>query len=476
MNIYIRVEVLARELQGRLLLALVAADRGHHVVLLDKPTAYELFHPRRRPSLPLGVYHDNTPGNSHGGKTELHERLAADGFIVSSQDEEPGLNTDDFVALRGGSYPRRAVASKAALFAFGPYDADGLAQTLPEHRDRIFPTGSPRVDFWRPEFDRYFSEIPHPLGDDVRPYIVVTTSQSPFFTHGPDHLPLEDAGSDLSDLLSRIEALRTQGEDASVISDYRVVAHVKVAVERIARSHPDHLVVVRPHPHERPRAWTSVFDRSLPNIRVIRDNAVSPWIRRAACVVVSGSTVAFEAAASGTPLITFVPEGLPITPAASRMGHRAVTIDDVTELTDAILRDGTAAMDPERSAVMTRTLKERFFATDGRLAADRIVDTWEQLAPPAVASATPVNHSLLGVDRSPVGLLRAARRRLGSLTATPDARARARWDRDEHDLKFPPFDLAQIGTIHRGLVATLERFDRVSIRPIGPRVLLIGPQ
>ena len=475
-NIFIRVEVLARELQGRLLLALAAAERGHHVVLLDKQTAYGLFRPGRRPAVPPGVYHDNSPGNPQGGKTDLHEQLAALGFVVTGQDEEHGLTGDDFLGEMSARFPERAVAAKTAMFAFGPHDAAEIKRMLPAFADRIIMTGSPRVDFWRPDFAPYFDQVPHPLDEDAPPYLLVTVTESPFFSREPDLLSFQGAPRGLPELLERVEGLRSAGHPDVTVDHYQIAVETKVSLESIARDHPDHLVIVRPHPHERPDAWSSVFDPSIENIRIMKDLAISPWIRHAACMITSGSTVAFEGALTGTPLITFVPAGLPITPAASRMGHLAETVDDLVSLASTILRDGNAALDPQRAAAMTRTLDERFTAIDGPLAADRIVDAWESLAPPALLNAPPISRGHFGMDRSARGLARSVKHRIRSVVVPSATRAQVRWSRDEHDLKFPPFDLENMVSIHHRLRDGLGRFERVAIRPIRPRVLYIGPK
>ena len=334
MNIYIRIEVLGRELQGRLLLGLAAAERGHRVVLLDNAAAFDLAENIRRP-LPPGFFHDNSPGQE-GGKTLLHEDLADRGFLISGQDEEHGLASDDFLADMGGRFPRVAMANKAAMFAFGHYDAAGTRQDCPEYADRIVVTGSPRIDFWRRDFAAYYAQLPHPLGPTEPKYVLCLMSSSPFFQDGP-LMSFSGSGSSPAELGRRVDALAANGLGRDLVESYHRTVIEKLAVEDLARRHPDIRFIYRPHPHEVLSAWEEVFHDAPPNVSVIRDNAVSPWIRRASCVVFSGSTVGFEAALADVPVVSFQPDGYDITPAASRMGHRATSMEEVARIVGSVL-------------------------------------------------------------------------------------------------------------------------------------------
>ncbi len=474
MNIYLRIEVLGRELQGRLLLGLAAAERGHHVALLDNPTAFDLAENIRRP-LPPGFFHDNSPGQE-GGKTLLHEKLARRGFLISGQDEEHGLASDDFRADMGGRFPPRAMANKSAMFAFGHYDAVGIRQDCPEHGDRVIVTGSPRIDFWRSDFAPYFAHLPHPLGPTEPKYVLIVMSSSPFFREGPS-MSFSGSGGSPGELERRIAALAESGLEPVLVESYRRVVALKLAVEDLARRHDGVRFVHRPHPHEVLSAWEEVFRDAPPNVSVIRDNAVSPWIRRASCVVFSGSTVGFEAALAGVPVVSFQPDDYDTTPAASRMGHRATTAAGLSKLVGSILDGCEPSLPLERSAAMRATLNERFFALEGRLACDRIVDEWERLATPALEAAVSVVARDLRPEITPRRIARAIRdTSMAALRLEDETRRRRRLaDRALLDLKFPRFDIDEIRRIHAGLVAGLGRFSSVRITQLGARTLHLTP-
>lgn len=469
MNIFLRIEVLGRELQGRLLLALAAAERGHHVVLLDNGTAARLT--EHRPRLPIGYFHDNSPGQA-GGKTVMHDALASRGWLITGQDEEHGLTTDDFDRDMGGRFPTIAMANKTAMFAFGPYDAEGIRRDCPEHAEKVVPTGSPRMDFWRTDFARYYEHYGRPPGVTAGPFLLVLMSSSPFFAEGP-RMSFTGAEGSAAELSRRVERLAATGLDTELVAAYRRVVHQKLAVEAIARQHPGLQVVYRPHPHELLGAWQEVFEDAPANVRVIRDNASGPWVRHARCVVFGGSTVGFEAAFAGVPVISFQPDGYDRSPAVSRMGHRATAVSELVPLVDAILAGAEPELPAARAAAMQETLVSRFFAMEGHLAADRIVDTWEALATTAVRAAPPIRPADVGRVFTPKSIARTARDATVEALSlgSPEQRLRRRADRALLDLKFPRFDLEEVLRIHRALIGGLDRFADVRITQVRPRVL-----
>ena len=63
MNIYIQVEVSSRELDGKLLLAVLAAAKGHQVIVSN---GREIMDGLKKKVLPPGVFHTKSlsPGKS----------------------------------------------------------------------------------------------------------------------------------------------------------------------------------------------------------------------------------------------------------------------------------------------------------------------------------------------------------------------------------------------------------------------------
>lgn len=448
MNIYVKMEILERELEGRLLLALVAAERGHDVLLGDLRSL--LSH---RLWLAPGVFHDKsiTPKPA---KVVLLRRLDDAGFVITSQDEEHGLSEDTYDAFARRRFSEETFTLASRVFTWGPHDTDALQQRYPAHAGRLAMTGSPRVDVWRRELAGL--QAPDLPGvDPARPYVLLSTSALPFQPN-PFWTIMRDARS--SQFPGPDDAREWVHYTKYAVA-YAYVGRLVRAIRMAAHELPDVQFVVRPHPTAVIQAWHDALGDMPENVRVIRDGGIGRWIEHAAAVVHNGSTSGVEAAARGVPTISFQPNGERHDMFANRVGR--VAPDEttlVTLLAAATGGDGREAWwsghDPAPLIV------QRFAALAGPLAADRIVDAWEELDHPGLSAPNRPRRA-----RS----LATAHRRAGSVRSALRAR-RTDADRSPLDLsgKFPPLDAGRLARLIDAFRATTGRFTGVDARLVGP--------
>ena len=88
MNIYLHVEISARELDSKILLATLAASKGHQVIISDLIGILRGIESR---VLAPGIFHTKslTPSKD---KIARHRLLIERGFGITSIDEEGALN------------------------------------------------------------------------------------------------------------------------------------------------------------------------------------------------------------------------------------------------------------------------------------------------------------------------------------------------------------------------------------------------
>ncbi len=453
-NIYIKVEVAHRELEGRLLLGLAAADRGHEVLLGDLRTLLSHRH-----WLPPGVFHDKALVPSEQ-RMRYRAALGNAGFLLTSQDEEHGLIEPDFANWARTRFSEQSILQARRVFAWGPTDGSALRELFPAAAHTIVESGSPRVDVWRPELAAVFDDA---LPPDVRPGYVLIPSNYGIGQINP-----------WWDQLADLRVSHYRGEDDPAEWDfYRQSAESTLVAGRLVRAlrivaHrlPETSFVLRPHPTETVGAWRALIG-PRPNIRVIQAGTISAWIRHARLVVHHSSTTGLEAAVGGVPVVTFRPEdrGGGFNP--DRVGPRA---DDVDELTLHVRRSSDMS---ERarwySAADRAALGELLASLDGPLAAERIVDAWEAL-PHGPEHEQPV--------RARASVLAAAvHREIGRVRTTlREARSRGRTEGlPTFDVahKFPAFPRGSIATLLERFQHTLGRFEDVETRQIGPRLVHI---
>ena len=446
------MEVAHRELEGRLLLGLVAAERGHHVLLGDLRTLLSHRH-----WLPPGVFHDKALVPSEQ-RMRYRATLAESGFLLTSQDEEHGLIEVDFDSWARSRFSEGSLRQARRMFAWGPTDADGLRRLFPTAAGIVHETGSPRVDVWRPELTPLFDDA---LPGDVRPGYVLVPSN-----YGIGQVnPWWDQIADL-----RVSHYR--GDDDPVEWDFyrhnadNILAAGRFvrALRHVAKECPETRFVVRPHPTEMVAAWRALIG-PVSNIDVISAGAVSGWIRHARLVIHHSSTTGIEAAVSGVPVVSFRPEeqgeGLNV----DRIGPRA---DDIDALLDLIRRSGDATERAGWYSASDRSELDALLASlRGPLASERIVDAWESLPHDADhARRVRAGGSLMAATlHREVGRARTAARRMRA--SAPDE------GRPTFDVahKFPPLRRDLVATLVDGFRRTLRRFEDVEVRQVGPRLI-----
>lgn len=449
-NIYLKVEILAREIDGRLLLGLVAAERGHRVLLGDvRPM---LSH---RLWVPPGIFHDKTltPSTS---RLRLQALLHEQGFRFTSQDEEHGL-LDEFGTWEDFA-DRRFSAETLALadrsFMWGPHDTAILQRLHPEAADRIVDTGSPRVDLWRPALQAFHADRELPGLVDGEPFVLfahqsaIIMDRNPFWQRIKDQRPVYFRGDD--DDWER-------GWYRRCVDEVRYLEHLIPAIRATARANPGVRIVIRPHPLDADGSWEALVG-DIPELLVTRVGTASAWMSRASVIVHNGSTIGFEAAAAARPLISYRPTDARDRYVSNRLGRTAGDVDELLDLVRSALAGDEPAGGWHRPGGV---LTERLGTLDGPLAADRIVDEWERIGE-GLEDVDPFSarrSSMLGSAHRAVGRARTALR----------AGSPAAGFVTDHKFRALPFDEAQ--RFASGLQRTLGRFGDVRLIRRGRRLL-----
>jgi len=439
---------------------MAAAERGHEVLLGDHTAL--LSH---RTWLQPGVFHDKslTPSRQ---KLAGHARLVDAGFAVTSQDEEHWLLLPSYDGMRDKRFSAESLRQASFAFTWGPHDASSLRAGFPDLTDRIRETGSPRVDLWRPDLAGVFEGATLDGIDPTRPFVLVLgalgtpgpVDQNPFpaamgarratYFDGPDD-PFEFE----------------QYERAALA--FRYVGRVVRAVRQLAARMPDLQIVMRSHPVEDEDGWRQLLG-PVPGVVVTRRGGMGRWLRAATAVIHNGSTAGFEAAVAGVPAISFQPDGERADWTSNLLGRIARDEEELVALV------GAARSPAERAAWYSAdvdVLERRFAALDGRLAADRTVDAWEELVTPARSRRNRVRGAMLaaGTHRR-IGAARRTLRRLRD-------RDRVVQDGAGFDgmLKFPPIDPREVDGIAANYRRGLGRFDGVEVTTLGRRLVRVRP-
>jgi surface carbohydrate biosynthesis protein len=294
--IYLPVETIARELDGKLLLAAEVARRGYGAIIGSKGACLRIAKKIRQ-----GVWYDKGYGDHYVGAR--FKRLCRVNIHCTAIDEE------GFVILDSKAYLKnRGINSGVAfryldsIFVWGEHQ-NSIIATFDCTKGKLLVTGNPRFDLYQPRFRSYFSKKIKALHDVYGRYLLVNTnfaagnyarSYKSSYLDGKIALGIIKCEEDLN----FYKAWRDYKE--SLLKEYCVM------VIKLAETLPGINIVVRPHPGEELSTWVNQL-KGIDNIHVCREGSASDWILGAEAVIHSGCTTGIEAVVAEIPVLRYHP-------------------------------------------------------------------------------------------------------------------------------------------------------------------------
>ena len=370
MNIYIHTEIVARELDSKLLLATLAAARGHHVIISDLEAIEKGL---GRGALAPGIFHTKslTPGDI---KIDRHQIMIDNGSIVTSIDEEGCLDThgyDKFAKIR---YSDKSIEQSSAVFGWGVEDVEALKRIYPKHSSKIHKTGSPRADLWKSFFSGYWDT---PKGVPERPYLLIPSKISYANNMKPFHEIIKT--NKLGGYLER-DPDKIKYMFGSIAENYRKMAAFIEAIKYLAKHNNGYDIVLRPHPVENLQAW-KIHLEDISNVHVIREGSLTPWINNAFAVMHNSCTSALEATISKKPVITYNPFHLEYSPELpNELGHSVKSLKELCSKVNTIFDNREIGDQKDVVKEISKTVSKKIYFDNNELAAEKIVKVWESLA------------------------------------------------------------------------------------------------
>lgn len=255
---------------------------------------------------------------------------------------------------------RSLLHAAACVCMWGPRMTEHVVREGYFTNDQITITGCPRFDFYHASWRSVVRATP-----GRRDRILVNTNfadANPRFTDlgGIRQLYLDKFGWP-SDRLEAWLDLQARGIDGMI-----------GLTRQIALDHPDHTVVVRPHPFEG-SDWYKRALEHLPNVMFSTSGPVQPEINAAAAVLQRSCTTAIEAVLAGVP--TFSPQWVD-TPAVMPMSEvvsvPCAELSDMRRHVDAVLGGTFRTPETTRTAI-DGVIRDWFLSGDGQ-AHQRVAD------------------------------------------------------------------------------------------------------
>ena len=430
------IETKAREFDAKLLLAAAAAEAGFDVVLGDQTAIV-----RRLDLLPHGAYLDKSVS---GNKIGHFRNLAQRGFRIAAWCEEGLIYPDRDYYLKERIDPA-ALELTDRFFCWGPVQRDDILLKAPDAAGRLAATGNPRLDVLRPELRGLYADEAAGHRDRHGDFLLVNTNFGRV-NHGigPDfHLAaLRQRGVIRDD--ADLAMFRERTEHVG-----RVYGHFRAGVRELSRALPGRTIVLRPHPSEDHDRWRADL-ADLPNVRVVYEGAVVPWLMAARVAMHCNCTTGVEGFLLDRPVVAYRPAPHPVfdSPLPNAVSRPAWSLDELVGLVEAAFAGDALAVDGADAAA------RRYLAGhDGGLAADRVA---AELAGMDVPVSTAAARRLAHAGRDAMEPVRDLARRL----------LRGR-DRAYTRRKFPGLGLAETALRLDALRRLTGRFERLSVQTLG---------
>lgn len=369
------VENQVRELDAKLLLACIAAQRGF----------VSYVGPRREmhyniTAFPRGIYLSKSITISSYLVFLILRHL---GHEVVAWDEEAlvHLPAETYYSRR---LSPRAMAQVSRFFAWGEDNAELWRQyPLLPAKAVIDVTGNPRNDLLRPELHAYYDGEVKKIRKDYGDFILVNTNFNHVNAFTPVQnlfRPVEKSGQipefgRAARGMSREYAEGLRDHKQAIFEDFQRM------IPALAKAFPDYTIVVRPHPTENPKVYHDIASRCA-QVKVTNEGNVVPWLLVARALIHNSCTTGVEAYVMKVPAITFRASinetydfGFYKLP--NSVSHACFNFEELESTLKTILDGKFELADGDDRQQL---IKHYLAAQDGPLACERMVDALEKIA------------------------------------------------------------------------------------------------
>ncbi len=446
-SLLLPVETLNREFDGKLLLALHAAERGWLATVGKRSKLHDNLQ-----RFPRSIYFSK---DFRAGNEAVFRILAGLGHTIVGLDEEGLVNTSDEMLLL--KMEPEVLNHLRTAFAWGENDARVYRLAGGLAKKPVVVTGNPRGDLLRPELAPYFSSEVAKIREKYGPFALFNTNFALV-----NHFIANLTRFKVADWVAKDKA--EEMKSGLLGHKARLLEAFLDLIPRLAEQLHPHLLVIRPHPSENRQIWVDAAS-GLDNVHVVHEGNIVAWLVAADVLIHNGCTSAVEASILGTPALSYRPVRQPgfDNDLPNRLGLEFETADRLIAAAVEIVgqrRDGRHQLDPERRAL----LDQHIAALSGPLACERLMDEIERChespEPPVDLAQRVVARARLAARRS----YRRIRKR--------SIRAKGNPVYLRH--KFPHIGAGEVNARIGRLNAALGRFDGYFAEEIMPDVFRIS--
>lgn len=441
------IETKAREMDAKILLSCVAAERGHKVIvghMRELRSAVEF--------LPRGIYLSKSIPDS---MERYFKRFKSLGYGVTAWCEEGlvFLSRDDY---KKKMVSRGTLSHADLFFAWGDNQARAVVEKAPEAKDKIRCVGNPRIDMLRNPYRNIYAEDVNRLRSTYGDYILFNTNFSivnSMLGTQQEFMSFKKRGK-----------IRTKEDEDRYWQHYEHKRAIFKAmgnlIGTVSEWYPDKRIIVRPHPSEDHETWRQITNPHQ-NADVVFEGTVIPWLMAADVLIHNGCTTAVEAYFLETPAIAYRPvvkEGYELE-LPNSVSIPAGSDDEVREMISFALNKDNE-YDRWRLEAEAK-LEAHIPDPDGAYACDRIVDELELYYTGSKIVPEPLINRVTRWGKHRVKeVLRSARKVMRAEESKTQGRSE-----EYRRQKFPGISISEIEQLITNLQRESGRFNDVAARP-----------
>ena len=459
MNIYLHVEISSRELDSKLLLAALAASRGHKVIVSD---LVGIVNGVKNGVLAPGIFHTKSL-SAYKIKINRHKRMIDRGFIITSLDEEGNLNDYGYEGDAKTRFSNQTIEQSAAVFGWGTDDVDTLKRIYPKHSHKIYKTGSPRADLWKPLFSDYWSV---PLTVPKKPFLLISSNMAICDSRPFSKMITSQRATGYYERVPELfkEAFIRKS------SDYLKAMVFIEAIKYLSKNNNGYDIVFRPHPTEKIEFW-KVLMNGIPNLHITNEGSVNAWTQKAFAVMHHGCTTAIETSVSQKTVITYAPpelkdhilnNNLP-----NELGYSANSKEDLLNKVNSLHDETKQGLLKNNNQEIPSQIFKKIYIDDKELAAEKIIKIWESITNNEISQSINLVKLKFFILKMKINGL------IGNVLKTLSLKRFRNFGSHGNDPKFPPLDINEISKKISKLKIILKIDKKIECKLVSERTIVI---
>ena len=287
-RIYLLLEIKKRELDSRCYFAIKACLQGYSVIITKKESFY-----RNKNFLKSGYVFLKSYGPNYFGEIRKIKKL---GHLICAMDEE------GIMYFSAEDYKKKNIFEKNLdyidyIFTWGNDDYKLVTNALKKFKEKIFKTGSPRIDILKKPVNGIYHEEAKEIKKQHKQFFLFNTfftKTNHFFTTDPFGHKNNYGESLLGLGFSKDSIVYKNGVQMEKLQKDTLKEAI-LFVEKFAAKFKNKKLIIRPHPSENHKIWHDLSNK-FENVETIYDQkSACSWILASEFAISSNCTTSVEA-------------------------------------------------------------------------------------------------------------------------------------------------------------------------------------